>query len=58
MLQVMKILQFKVSDVEINTENHNHSKELSKINIYEKILVPFTSMQDLKDCLYLGGKIS
>lgn len=48
--------QFKMSDVEINVDDHNLSKELSKTYMYEKTPVPFTSMQDLKDCLYLGGK--
>ncbi|MFI0428966.1 FMN-binding glutamate synthase family protein [Mariniflexile sp. HMF6888] len=50
--------QFKMEDVEINVDDHNLSKELNKTYMYEKTLVPFTSMQDLKDCLYLGGKIS
>ncbi|MFG6685881.1 FMN-binding glutamate synthase family protein [Mariniflexile sp. HNIBRBA6329] len=48
--------QFKMSDVEINVDDHNLSKELNKTYMYEKTPVPFTSMQDLKDCLYLGGK--
>lgn len=47
--------QFKMSDVEINVDDHNLSKELNKTYMYEKTPVPFTSMQDLKDCLYLGG---
>ncbi|MEN3324197.1 FMN-binding glutamate synthase family protein [Mariniflexile soesokkakense] len=50
--------QFKMSDVEINVDDHNLSKELSKTYMYDKTPVPFTSVQDLKDCLYLGGKIS
>ncbi|MDD7887671.1 FMN-binding glutamate synthase family protein [Flavivirga sp. 57AJ16] len=47
--------QFKMDDVEINVDDHNLSKELSKTYMYKKTSVPFTSMQDLKDCLYLGG---
>jgi glutamate synthase domain-containing protein 2 len=47
--------QFKMSDVEINVDDHNLSKELNKTYRYEKTTVPFTSMQNLKDCLYLGG---
>ena len=47
--------QFKMSDVEINVDDHNLAKELNKTYRYEKTTVPFTSMQNLKDCLYLGG---
>ncbi|MFD0988544.1 FMN-binding glutamate synthase family protein [Mariniflexile jejuense] len=50
--------QFKMSDVEINVDDHNLSKELNKTYMYEKTPVPFTSMQDLKDCLYLGGNFT
>ncbi|MCR8668162.1 FMN-binding glutamate synthase family protein [Aestuariibaculum sp. M13] len=47
--------QFKMSDIEINVDDHNLSKELSKTYMYNKTHVPFTGMQDLKDCIYLGG---
>ncbi|MDO5970857.1 FMN-binding glutamate synthase family protein [Flavivirga aquimarina] len=47
--------QFKMDDVEINVDDHNLSKELSRTYMYKKTPVPFKSMQDLKDCLYLGG---
>ena len=47
--------QFKMSDVEINVDDHNLSKTLNKTYMYEKTEVPFTSMQHLKDCVYLGG---
>ncbi|GAA4807710.1 FMN-binding glutamate synthase family protein [Litoribaculum gwangyangense] len=47
--------QFKMSDVDINVDDHNLSKELNKTYDYEKTLVPFKGMQSLKDCLYLGG---
>lgn len=50
--------QFKMTDVDINVDDHNLSKELNKTYKYDKTPVPFTSMQNLKDCLYLGGKIS
>ncbi|CAH8282110.1 glutamate synthase domain-containing protein 2 [Mariniflexile fucanivorans] len=50
--------QFQMRDVEINVDDHNLSKELNRTYMYEKTPVPFTSMQNLKDCLYLGGKIS
>ncbi|ALJ06668.1 glutamate synthase [Pseudalgibacter alginicilyticus] len=47
--------QFKMSDIEINVDDHNLSKELSKTYMYEKTEVPFKGMQHLKDCVYLGG---
>ena len=47
--------QFKMSDIEINVDDHNLSKTLNKTYMYEKTEVPYTSMQHLKDCVYLGG---
>jgi len=47
--------QFKMSDVEVNVDDHNLSKELSRTYNYEKDPVPFENMQALKDCMYLGG---
>lgn len=47
--------EFKMSDVDVNVDDHNLSKELDKTYMYEKTPVPFKSMQNLKDCLYLGG---
>jgi len=47
--------QFKMTDIEINTDDHNLSKESSKTYMYEKTPVPFTGMNDIKECLYLGG---
>lgn len=48
--------QFTMSDVDVNVDDHNLSEELNKTYCYEKTPVPFTTMQDLKDCIYLGGK--
>ncbi len=47
--------QFKMSDIEINVDDHNLSKELNRTYRYEKSAVPFSGMQTLKDCVYLGG---
>ncbi|WP_203258279.1 FMN-binding glutamate synthase family protein [Hyunsoonleella ulvae] len=47
--------QFKMSDIEMNVDDHNLSKELDKAYMYNKVNVPFKSMQHLKDCVYLGG---
>jgi len=48
--------QFKMSDVDVNVDDRHLSKELVNVYMYKKTIVPFTSMQDLKDCIYLGGK--
>ena len=47
--------QFTMKDVEMNVGDHNLSKELDGTYMYTKTPVPFKGMQDLKDCLYLGG---
>lgn len=47
--------QFKMSDIEINVDDHNLSSELSATYQYQKTVVPFNGMQSLKDCEYLGG---
>lgn len=48
--------QFNMKDIDINVDDHNLSKELDRTYNYQKTPVPYTNMQDLKDCLYLGGK--
>lgn len=48
--------QFTMKDIEVNVDDHNLSKELENTYMYKKTPVPFTSMQALKDCVYLGGK--
>ncbi|MEC3907941.1 FMN-binding glutamate synthase family protein [Tamlana sp. 2201CG12-4] len=48
--------QFTMNDIEMNVDDHNLSKELNRTYMYNKTVVPFNSMQDLKDCLYLGGQ--
>jgi len=47
--------QFTMDDIEINVDDHNLSKELSGTYGYIKTVVPFNSMQDLKNCSHLGG---
>lgn len=47
--------QFKMTDIEVNTDDHNLSKEISKTYQYEKTPVAFNNMQELKDCVHLGG---
>ncbi len=48
--------QFVMSDIDVNVDDHNLSKEMDKTYNYEKDPVPFHSMQELKDCIYLGGQ--
>lgn len=48
--------QFTMTDIEINVDDHNLSKALGKTYDYQKTKVPFSGVQNLKDCLYLGGK--
>lgn len=50
--------QFTMKDIDVNVDDHNLSKELDKTYSYQKTEVPFESMQELKDCVYLGGKQS
>jgi hypothetical protein len=48
--------QFNMQDIDVNVDDHNLSKELDKTYNYKKATVAYTNMQDLKDCIYLGGK--
>ncbi|MBO6607456.1 FMN-binding glutamate synthase family protein [Psychroserpens sp.] len=48
--------QFTMDDIDVNVDDHNLSKELANTYQYHKTHVPFNSMQELKDCLHLGGK--
>jgi glutamate synthase domain-containing protein 2 len=48
--------QFKMSDVEMNVDDHNLSKELDKAYCYTKTPVPFNGMQELQNCEHLGGQ--
>ena len=47
--------QFTMIDIDVNVDDRNLSEELDKTYHYSKTPVPFTSMQALKDCIYLGG---
>lgn len=50
--------QFRMKDIEVNVDDHNLSKEMDRTYMYEKEPVPFSSMQDLKNCVFLGGNYS
>lgn len=47
--------QFSLDDIDINVDNNNSSMSLSNAYKYEKTPVPFKDMQDLYDCMHLGG---
>ncbi|MEZ4803540.1 MAG: FMN-binding glutamate synthase family protein [Gelidibacter sp.] len=49
--------QFQMGDVDLNVDDSYLSKELDKTFFYQKTPVPFESMQHLKDCMHLGGKV-
>jgi glutamate synthase domain-containing protein 2 len=48
--------QFTMTDIDVNVDDHNLTTELGKTFNYEKVPVPFKGVQELKDCIYLGGK--
>ena len=48
--------QFTMVDIDVNVDDRNLSEELNRTYLYEKTKVPFNGIQELKDCLYLGGK--
>lgn len=48
--------QFTMRDIDVNVDDHNLSEQLNKTYTYEKTPVAYTNMQDLKDCIYLGGQ--
>lgn len=48
--------QFNMKDIDVNVDDHNLSEELDRTYNYQKTPVKFTNMQELKDCIYLGGK--
>lgn len=50
--------EFKMSDIEVNVDDHNLSKELDRTYSYEKVVVPFDGMQSLRDCNHLGGQFA
>ncbi|NNM22416.1 MAG: FMN-binding glutamate synthase family protein, partial [Flavobacteriaceae bacterium] len=50
--------QFRMKDIEVNVDDHNLSKEMDRTYMYEKEPVPFSGMQDLKNCVFLGGNYS
>ena len=48
--------QFKMSDIEMNVDDHNLSKNLDKAYSYVKTPVPFNGVKELQDCPHLGGQ--
>jgi hypothetical protein len=42
-------------DVDVSIGDQNMTRTLEYTYKYQKTQVPFTGMQDLKDCTHLGG---
>ncbi|MBY0425808.1 MAG: FMN-binding glutamate synthase family protein, partial [Cytophagales bacterium] len=47
--------QMKMTDVDISMGDNNLTQTLKDAYGYEKVEVPFTSMEELYNCPYLGG---
>lgn len=47
--------EFKMSDIKINVDDQNLSKNIDGTYMYNKTVVPFKGMQSLKNCEHLGG---
>ncbi|WP_411030598.1 FMN-binding glutamate synthase family protein [Spongiimicrobium sp. 3-5] len=48
--------QFTMSDIQVNVDDDAFSRDLESCYGYKKTKVPFTNMEDLHNCEYLGGK--
>ena len=48
--------QFTMNDVQLNVDDDYLNSDLEAVYRYKKTTVPFTGMQELYDCVYLGGK--
>lgn len=48
--------QFTMDDVDVSLGDKNLTQTLANTYTYNKVKVPFESMQNLKDCTYLGGQ--
>ena len=48
--------QFTMQDVQVNVDDTDLNRNLKSTYGYEKSQVPFDTMQELHDCMYLGGK--
>jgi hypothetical protein len=45
----------KMIDADVSMGDNNLTKSLRDVYDYEKVAVPFTDVQSLYDCPYLGG---
>ncbi len=50
--------QFSMKDIQVNVDDDYLSSDLESVYGYQKKEVPFTSMQELYDCIYLGGNVT
>lgn len=47
--------QFNMNDIQVNVDDDYLSSDLEAVYGYSKTEVPFKGMQELHDCVYLGG---
>ncbi|MEM9647605.1 MAG: FMN-binding glutamate synthase family protein [Bacteroidota bacterium] len=48
--------QFTMNDIQVNVDDDYLSSDLESVYGYQKIVVPFDSMEALHNCIYLGGR--
>ncbi|WP_171017340.1 hypothetical protein [Maribacter sp. ACAM166] len=46
-----------MDDIQVNANDNNLNRRLAATYGYNKAKVPFTGVQELKDCSYLGCKL-
>lgn len=49
--------QFTMDDVQVNVDDNDLNRSLATTYGYNKTVVPFKNVQELKDCSYLGGRL-
>jgi len=48
--------QYTMDDIQINVDDNELNRSFSSTYGYNKVVVPFSGLQDLYNCPYLGGK--
>ena len=48
--------QFTMEDIQVNVDDDYLSSDLKSVYGYQKTVVPFNSMEELRECQHLGGK--
>tara|TARA_R110002050_G_scaffold56512_1_gene126982 strand:- start:73383 stop:74945 length:1563 start_codon:yes stop_codon:yes gene_type:complete len=50
--------QFHMEDIQVNVDDTDLNRDLRSTYKYQKTPVPFNGVQELHDCIYLGGKVT